>query len=380
MDVDGITIYDKVKDEYHHKAIFLEDMGDEGDSFDYSYPDHDMTIREYMHHSNVEYTGSSLLHKMSVDGQFDIPYDLAARENQTLNSTTGYHLEITLKKGSKLIEVSGYIDNEAEQHRVRLVFSGAKENEYSFAGTQLGYIKRQTNPAELKIWRDDHWFEEPSTTFPLLNYVSAVHENDVMSVYTRSSKEYEFIGEGKKDIAVCLFRSYGALGFPDLNRRPGRPSGLDYRVFYTEDTQMKKKNYFELALSYDDSFDGNTMHNRYIAYAVEKTYYQKQDFDKSIDLISYFPTNALELNIPHAYRFVDFKDFDGTVSTVVKADNNQGYIVRMFNNENFEINGGQCVTTSQELSEVNLEEVELEKLDKELPNLKSGQFKNILLK
>ncbi|MFR7591252.1 MAG: glycoside hydrolase family 38 C-terminal domain-containing protein [Longibaculum sp.] len=382
MDVDGITIYDKKNDVYHHKAIYLEDMGDEGDSFDYSYPDNDMRICEYMQHSYVRYSGSSLLHKMKVEGEFEIPYGLKERERKECNSTIQYSMEICLKKGSPLIELKGYIDNAVNQHRVRLVISGHQDNKYSYAGTQFGYIKRETNPKELKIWKEQNWFEEPSPTFPLLNYVSAVCDYQTITVYTKSSKEYEFIGNGKKDIAVTLLRAYGALGFPDLNRRPGRPSGLDYRIFYTEDTQMKKKNNFELAISYDTSFDGNIMHNRYIAYATEKTYYQKQDFDKSIELISYFPTNPIEKKIPWAYHFIDFKDFDGSISTIVKADNNQGYLVRMFNNENYGIQGGKLITKCKdfELSEVNLEEKEITTLKENLPNLKPGQYKNLMLK
>ena len=49
-----------------------------------------------------------------------------------------------------------------------------------------------------------------------------------MTVMTKSSKEYELIDEGNKDIAVVLFRSYGAMGYPDLHRRPGQAqrSGL----------------------------------------------------------------------------------------------------------------------------------------------------------
>ena len=69
-----------------------------------------------------------------------------------------------------------------------------------------------------------------------------------MTVMTKSSKEYELIDEGNKDIAVVLFRSYGAMGYPDLHRRPGRPSGLDYMIFQTPKCQMLKENSFDLAL------------------------------------------------------------------------------------------------------------------------------------
>ena len=95
-------------------------------------------------------------------------------------------------------------------HRVRLVFTGQAPHTYSLAGTQYSYIKRESTPAALKNWKADGWFEEPSPTWPLLNYVS-VEDDEVMTVMTKSSKEYELIDEGNKDIAVVLFRSYGAM-------------------------------------------------------------------------------------------------------------------------------------------------------------------------
>src|SRR5699024_5998394 len=139
---------------------------------------------------------------------------------------------------------------------------------------------------------------------PLLNHVSAVHDKEVTTVYTRSSKEYEFVGEGFKDIGVTIFRSYGALGYPDLNRRPGRPSGMDYTVFETPKCQMKGDNHFKLGVSYDTEFDENQIFNQYVSYAADSSVYQKQSYEQSINPIDYFPTNPLPFKLPTEYSFL----------------------------------------------------------------------------
>src|SRR5699024_2499377 len=116
-----------------------------------------------------------------------IPKDLAERSRQIASSVLDYNLNITLEKGSPVIAISGKFNNNAEQHRVRILFSGKKENHYSFAGTQYSVIKRETVDPSHKNWRENNYFEEPNPIYPLLNHVSAVHDKEVTTVYTRSS-------------------------------------------------------------------------------------------------------------------------------------------------------------------------------------------------
>ena len=113
---------------------------------------------------------------------------------------------------------------------MRLVVKTNNISEYSYAGTQFGYVKRVVEDKALANWRENGWLEEPSAINPLLNHVSLIGENNIATVFTRGCKEYEVIGSDKTDIALTLFRSVGHLGLPDLNRRPGRASGLAERI------------------------------------------------------------------------------------------------------------------------------------------------------
>ena len=65
-------------------------------------------------------------------------------------------------------------------------------------------------------------------------------------MFTRGVKEYQFTGEGCSDISLTIFRSAGYVGLPDLNRRPGRPSGLSNKLFESPDHQMLGDNEFEI--------------------------------------------------------------------------------------------------------------------------------------
>lgn len=354
----GINIMEKQTGEVHEQAIIIEDVGDEGDSFDYSYPDNDWRIVDDLKHANIDYTNSVLQSKMSIQGTVQIPKDLEDRSMKKTSSSLSYDIEIMLSTDSKIININGTFNNEAEQHRVRLLFTGEETNQYSYAGTQYGVIQRNTYDPTHKNWREDNYFEEPSSIYPLLNHVSIVNNEHVQTVYTRSSKEYEFVGEGYKDIGVTIFRSYGALGYPDLNRRPGRPSGMDYTIFETPDCQMIGENHFELGLSYNNEFNGNKIFNDYVLFATDSSVYQKQSYNQSINPIDYFPTNPLKNKLPMNYKFLEIENGEGIFGTIVKSQVSNSYLLRLYNGSNDVINLGdiQGAENNYSFMETNLEE------------------------
>ncbi|MGX6979299.1 glycoside hydrolase family 38 N-terminal domain-containing protein [Vagococcus elongatus] len=377
----GISVLDKKTKELHEKVVYIEDSGDEGDSFDYSYPSEDWKINDYLESGKAEYVDSSLVKSLTLTGEMSIPMDLKERKKKKLSSLMPYKIKITLEEKSSLIKLSGEFDNKAEQHRVRLIFTGVKGNTHSTAGTQYSIIERKTSSLEQKKWKELNYFEEPSPIFPLLNHVSAVHANETMTVFTRSSKEYEFVNENFKDIGVTIFRSYGALGYPDLNRRPGRPSGLDYMIFETPNCQMKYKNKFELAFSYQKAFNPNETFRMYTEYAKEAIVYQKQDFDKSINPIDYFPTNAFNKKLPFQYKLLSIENGESVFGSIVKSDNSNAYILRVFNCEPKEIELGEIEgeILSEEMYITNLEEtIQIELSDKD-SKLYPGELRNIRL-
>jgi len=381
---DGIHIIDKRLNKVFKRSIFIEDSGDEGDNYDYSYPDSgkDWILHHHFEDAVCNAYNSDLYSELNISGAFLIPKDLSEREEKKKTSILKYKLRLVIRANSSIIEMKANFNNQAENHRVRLVVSSELSNSHSYAGTQFGYIKRETNPKELQTWRDDNWFEEPSTTNPLLNHVSAVGDDYVVSVFTKSVKEYDFIGEDYSYIAMTIYRSCGHVGLPDLNRRPGRPSGLANKIFETPDSQMIGDIRFEIGIGYYNDYDGNTIMKEYTNYATSLIYYQQQNFDKTVFPISYFPINPWQSFIPEEYSFVELEETDACFGTMIKAIKKNGYILRIFNSEYHDVRSGQltigCVYEA--LNIVNLlEEAEIETSENQ-GILKKGELRNILIK
>lgn len=318
--------------------IQLEESGDEGDNYDYSYPSKDMQNFASFLENTVSCKTSKEKQVMYIKAQMNCPKDLASRANQILNNKDAIELEITLKKGSSIIGVKGVYRNHALNHRVRLVVHTPYQTTTSIAGTQFGYIERENNPSIMKNWKKEGWLEEPTPIYPLLNYVLLKENRDSVCVYTKSSKEYEIIGENYTDIACTLFRSIGYLGLPDLNRRPGRASGIAEKIIESPKSQMLGDNKFEIGISLVEGTDMNQVVTDYNLYAVQECYYQNQNLNKVVYPISYFQTNPLQNEIEDNYTLSIPNDLNRfAFSTLEMLDNHT--ILRIFNN------GEACQTT-----------------------------------
>lgn len=383
-----VKIIDKLHNKTYEKAIYLEESGDEGDNYDYSNPTLDMIITDSFENANVTTINAGAISKMVIKGSMLTPKTLEERAVNKLSTVNDYEIELILKQNDKVIGIIGEFDNKANNHRIRLAFRSFHIHKNSIAGTAFGYINRETEPANLQEWRsktfdnepiesDNDWLEEPTPTYPLLNHVSLAKNDDVVTVFTRSAKEYEVIGEGYTDIAVTLFRATGHLGLPDLNRRPGRASGLQEKLFETPLSQMQGINQFELGLSYYSEYDGNIIGKDYTNFATDKVYYQNQKLERVVFPICFLDVAPLGHKIEEVHSMIELVDSEGTFGTYVKSTTDEAYILRIFNNSNSAVNAGYLKGNCKEVRFTNLLCQNDAPATKELGILKPGEIKNI---
>lgn len=329
---DGFTLILKSSGKEIKDFISLEESGDEGDNYDYSYPSEDMIVTSNFHDANYTFHQSEERSILTIEGTFACPKDLKARVQRSLNNTDTYRFTIELKAGSPTIGISGNYDNHAENHRVRLVAASPYASLSSTAGTQFGSIDRENIPAIMSKWKEEGWLEEPSPIYPLLNYVMIKENVQAFVLFTKSSKEYEMIGENFEKIAVTIFRSVGHLGLPDLNRRPGRASGIAEKIISSPHSQMIGRNEIEIGLLFTEQIDRNDIVNKYNEFAVSECYYQNQNFNRVVYPISYFQTNPMMNKIPDTYEFQTDKEWTQFAFSTLEMIGEEK-IIRLFHNE-----------------------------------------------
>ena len=122
--------------------------------------------------------------------------------------------------------------------------------------------------------------------------------------------------------------------------------------------------------------------NDYAKFAADQMYYQNQSIDKTIYPIAYFPINPLEIEFPQNYSFLSLKDSEASFGTVKKADDQSGYIVRIYNSGNEEIRAGSLSAGFEvdELGLTTLSEKEFIPYTEEKRLLLKGELRNYFIK
>jgi mannosylglycerate hydrolase len=278
--------------------------------------------------------------------------------------------------------VVGNVKNDAENHRLRIGVRTGKTNSVSHAGTQYGVIQRPVVRPEMAYWRERGYFEEPSSTNCLLNHVSAVDEKGALTIYTRSLKEYELVGEGYGDMMLTVLRAMGFVGRPDLHRRPGRPSGMPERYLPAPTHQMKLTVEFDFGIGFSKQLDANKLFREYALFAIDETYVQNQKMDPTFFLISYFPINEWETTLPAKFNLATLENSNASFGTLIKSDGSEEYILRLFNAESEPKDAGSLALGDgfEVVAKTDLVEEAREKRDGLGEQFGSGELLNLVIK
>lgn len=245
-----VSLIDKVSKKEYHDIFYLEDIADDGDEYDFSPLKNDVPrlskdeISATVEHSQNKYSGN-----LKISYEWKLPKCLAERQSSSASGSMKVTLFIEMVDTQSALKVTIGLDNQCEDHRVRLVVPTGIKSRVSIADNQFGMVNRTVQDEAMEIWEQQEWDERPDAIYPFLTNVSLSDEQMTFSVLTNSSREYEIIGNQKDCIAITLFRSVGVLGRENLVRRPGRPSGIKLP---TPDSQMLGNIDLELGLVISD--------------------------------------------------------------------------------------------------------------------------------
>lgn len=312
----SLTVTDKVQGTTYEQVLLIEDGSDDGDGYDYSPLEDDLVLTSASVKAASHITHHALLSRADISFRMNIPSNLEARRQKWYDGYMDIRLHVTLRQHSPLIELSVEVDNQADDHRVRLLIPNQLAAQCSVSDNQFGSIVRPARDSAMDNWEKEKWSERPDAIYPFLSYV-AQDTAQGLSVLTNSVREFELVGEGFQTIAITLFRSVGVLGKEDLYRRPGRPSGIRME---TPDSQMRGVQIYDLALTAD------------------RTAVCQRAKEYITPLVSYnkMPYNAMKLNAPLVQTPYQFSLFSldnplVTLSVVKKEEEGDGLLVRCYN-------------------------------------------------
>ncbi|MBK9544590.1 MAG: hypothetical protein IPO51_01785 [Dehalococcoidia bacterium] len=165
----------------------------------------------------------------------------ARREKR--DTVVGAIMEVTLHKGLPRIDFKLTIENNARDHRLRVLFPLPFATETAITENQFHVAERSLTPPP---WNGTSP-EQPPTTFPQKTFAAFEGDDAGVAVFNKGLQEGEVVRDkkGRQAYALTLLRCVGWLSRPDLvSRRGGAGPTIS-----TEDSQMQGTHTFEFSLT-----------------------------------------------------------------------------------------------------------------------------------
>lgn len=353
VEEDGsLTITDKENNVTYKNQGVLVENGDDGDSFNYSPPRKDLEVFSNKSECSVEVSGSDIYDQAVIKFNMVVPKDLEERAEGKVSVNLPITMTVALRKDSKVIDFNVHVDNKGLLHRLCVLFDSQIVSSFNYADEQFGSIKRpnyyekemklymasaenktekKAGVQELANWANDQstWQEPPISIEPTQSYVSLTDGKQGIAVIPQGVREYEVLDNHM--IRLTLFRTYGFMGKENLIYRPGRASGE--RIIETPAAQLLKEMDFAFGFTtYASDINEANVDTLAKAYNTNIEVYTYAEF---LNGRLIFSQREIEGTKESRYSLFETEN-KLVVSAMKKAEDNDGYIIRLFNGKNHE--------------------------------------------
>lgn len=311
----------------YKNCLHVEESGDEGDTYDYSPAYFDNIHHLFFETAEVAIQSGKFLSTMSVTGSWFVPKDLAARKAQKVDTEIEYTLTLSLKNDSKRVDMKLSLNNQALDHRMRLVVKTPVKSQVSYADTLFGIVERNNHDPHIHDWRELGWKEEPTEIYPMIHYANTHDLQTSWTVMSKGIKEYQVIDS---DMYITLFRGVGFLGRPELLRRPGDASGNQFRYIPTPDSQLLGTLEMELSLIIATDYNPAEIQREYQIYSVDTPYYQVQTLNRFTNPIQYFQSNKVD-HLTTLKKSLDLSELPLVFSAIELSRDGEWVNIRLYN-------------------------------------------------
>lgn len=317
-----LCLRDKDSGIVYQRVLEIEESADDGDEYDYSPSREEWRLTSAdadVQHRVIHEAWQS---RAVIRYRMAVPLNLSERSARQRNGELGVEITVTLSHNSRRIEVDVRLDNQADDHRVRVLIPTPFATHEVLADTQFGSVMRPVQDEAMAHWQEEGWKEAPVPVWNLLNYAALQEGRNGLAVFSEGLREFEVVGEVKKTFALTLLRGVGLLGKEDLLLRPGRPSGIKMPV---PDSQMRGALHARLCLF---SYSGTPL-NAGLAQQARAWLTPIQCYNK-------IPWDAMKLNkaaftVPDSYSLLSMSPVGCQLSALKKAEDRDEIILRLFN-------------------------------------------------
>jgi alpha-mannosidase len=215
-----LTLTDKRSGQVYSDLLIYEDVGDIGDEYVFKQAEGEVLTTE-QEEARVRLLESTpyrivyeIVHEMRIPTQADerlykemqrynnFRYRHTGRSDETVSMTI--NTKVTLERNGKGVKIKSAFNNQAKDHRLRLLFPTDTDTAVHHADSIFEIAARDNQPAP-------EW-ENPSYCHHQQAFVSVNNPNRGLTIANLGLQEYEVLRDGRNTVAVTLLRAVGELG------------------------------------------------------------------------------------------------------------------------------------------------------------------------
>ncbi len=281
---DQIDIFNKKNDILIKDFVSIENVANDGDSYDFSPIENDSPITDWKI-SNVKTKNfGDNISTLKFSASVSVPFELKGR-NERSENYVNQEFEVEIILNERNLDFKLNTVNIAKDHRFRLKFANGLTNIIK-TDVPFGYLKREYKeiPSDWK----ERYVEMPVNYFPIINTFYSTSNEQSILCHTKGIKEIEI--DEENNIYLTLYKADGFLGKNDLVFRPNRASGINNVSVPTPGAQLFHQ---PLEFEFQISFDKNDITELEVTNSRERylskfDYYHKQNLDTFKDRLERF--------------------------------------------------------------------------------------------
>ncbi len=217
----SLTIFDKQTKEVFPNLLIYENSGDIGNEYMYKQASEDLPITTEDSEASVELIeNTSIRATYEIIHQWEIPESAEAMLQQEQQQLVGFNTrkskrsnkkilltittKVSLEKNGTGVNVEVTYDNNAKDHRLRVLFPTTIESSHHYADSIFEVAKRNNVPSE--EWTNPDYSQHQQA------FVSMHDDVKGITIANKGLNEYEILRDKANTIAITLLRAVGELG------------------------------------------------------------------------------------------------------------------------------------------------------------------------
>ena len=300
-------VVDKENNKTYTGLHFFKDTGEIGDPWQHILPESDETFTTL--NSNAKIT---LVHQGELETTFRILIDWALPEKRSMDEKTrSPHLNpctieslVSLKKGCRWVDIQTVVDNHSEDHYLQVGFPTDIKSEFSYAQGQFDVLKRQVAKLDYSLYD-----EIPMSEHPMNSFVDVTDGKIGLAMLNEGLKAYEVADDERGTVYLTLLRC-----FP-------------LRICVTSDMQDYSWEKGSQCLG------RNEFHYAFMPHAGNweqaNVWGASEQFNLDFLMCQVAPTAHGKNGLVHSFLELGTERLN--VSGVKRAEDGDGYVVRLFN-------------------------------------------------